>query len=69
MSGSIRLSDSEVDEMRADARSAERRTAFAAARQSAQSDTMDEYIDFLSANMGSVPKRPPRAHKTDDFRL
>jgi hypothetical protein len=55
--------------MQSDARSAERRRAFAAARQSAQSGTLDEYIDFLSENMSSVPKRTPRAHKTHDFRL
>lgn len=69
MSGSRRLSDPEIAEMQADARSAERRRAFAAARQTAQSGTLDEYIDFLSENMASVPQRPPRMHKTHDFRL
>ncbi len=69
MSGSRRLSDREIAEMQSDARSHERGRVFAAARQSTQSGTLDEYIDFLSENMASVPQRPPRIHKTHDFRL
>ena len=69
MSGSVRLSEQEKAEMREDARSAERRAAFRAAREATEAGTLDDYIDFLSANMPSVPPGPPRVHVTKDFRL
>ena len=31
--------------------------------------TLDDYIDFLSANMPFVPPKPPRVHVTKDYRL
>ena len=55
--------------MRLDARSAERRAAFAAARQASQTGSLDDYIDFLSENMPFVPRGPPRVHVTKDYRL
>lgn len=69
MSGSIRLSEEEIAEMRLDARSAERRDAFRAAREATRAGTLDDYIDFLSENMPFVPPKPPRVHVTRDFRL
>ena len=69
MSGSVRLSEQEKAEMLEDARSAERRAAFWAARQATQAGTLDDYIDFLSENMPFVPPKPPRGHVTKDFRL
>jgi hypothetical protein len=69
MSGSAQLSEQEKAEMLEDARSAERRAAFRAARQATQTGTLDDYIDFLSENMPFVPPKPPRVHVTRDFRL
>ena len=69
MSGSVRLSEQEKAEMLEDARSAERRAAFRAAREATEAGTLDDYIDFLSANMPSVPPGPPRVHVTRNFRL
>jgi hypothetical protein len=69
MSGSVRLSEQEKAEMLEDARSAERRAAFRAAREATEAGTLDDYIDFLSANMPFVPPGPPRVHVTRDFRL
>jgi hypothetical protein len=69
MSGSVKLSEQEKAEMLEDARSAERRDAFRAARQATQAGTLDDYIDFLSENMPFVPPKPPRGHVTKDFRL
>jgi hypothetical protein len=69
MSGSVRLSEQEKAEMLEDACSAERRAAFRAAREATEAGTLDDYIDFLSANMPHVPPGPPRVHVTKDFRL
>jgi hypothetical protein len=69
MSGSIRLSEQEKIEMLEDAHSAERRAAFRAAREATLAGSLDDYIDFLSANMPCVPQGPPRVHVTKDFRL
>jgi hypothetical protein len=69
MDGSIKLSAEEIAEMRTDAGSAERRAAFGAARRASESGTLDDYIDFLSQNMASVPPQPPRVHVTKDYRL
>jgi hypothetical protein len=69
MSGSVQLSEQEKAEMLEDARSAERRASFRAARQATQTGTLDDFIDFLSENMPFVPPKPPRGHVTKDFRL
>jgi hypothetical protein len=69
MSGLAGLSEQEIAEMQLDARSPERRAAFAAARQASQTGSLDDYIDFLSANMASVPRGRPRVHITIDYRL
>jgi hypothetical protein len=52
MSGSVRLTEEEKMEMLADARDPDRRAAFAAAQSISHHGTLDEYIDFLSKNMG-----------------
>jgi hypothetical protein len=69
MSGSVILSDDEKREMLIDARNPERRAAFAAARKSSQEGSLDDYIDFLSANITLVPPSSPRKHVTKNFRL
>jgi hypothetical protein len=69
MNGSVRLSEQEKAEMLEDARSAERRAAFRAAREATEAGTLDDYIDFLSANMPHVPPGPPRVHVVKNYRL
>ena len=69
MSGSIILTEDEKREMLLDARSPDRKAAFAAARQLSHEGTLDDYIDFLSENMALVPATPPRRHVTKDYRL
>jgi len=68
MNGSITLSDEEKFEMLRDAGSASRKEAFLKARVSSQSGSLDDYIEFLSNNIASVPVLPVK-HITDDFRL
>ena len=69
MSGSITLTEEEKIEMLLDARSSDRRAAFAAARLLSHEGSLDDYIDFLSENMAFVPPTPPRRHVTKDYRL
>ena len=69
MSGSIILTEDEKREMLLDARSPDRKAAFAAARRLSHEGTLDDYIDFLSENMALVPPSPPRRHVTKDYRL
>jgi hypothetical protein len=69
MSGSIILTEDEKREMLLDARSPDRKAAFAAARRLSHEGTLDDYIDFLSENMAFVPATPPRRHVTKDYRL
>ena len=69
MSGSIILTEDEKREMLLDARSPDRKAAFAAARQLSHEGSLDDYIDFLSENMAFVPLAPPRRHVTKDYRL
>jgi len=52
-----------------DARSPDRKAAFAAARRLSHEGTLDDYIDFLSENMALVPATPPRRHVTKGYRL
>lgn len=68
MNGSRTLSDEEKKEMLADADSISRKEAFLKARASSQSGSLDDYIEFLSKNMTSIPNLPAK-HITDDFRL
>lgn len=63
MSGSVTLSEDERREMLQDACDPCRRSAFAAAQLRSNTGTLDDYIEFLSANMVFVgPSRPkPKA--------
>ena len=51
MNGSVKLSSEEKNEMLTDARNLSRGRVFYAARISTQASSLDDYIDFLSANM------------------
>jgi len=48
----MRLSDQEKREMREDAQDVSRRQVFRAALMKSQEGSLDEYINFLSANLG-----------------
>jgi len=69
MSGSMRLTEEEKMEMLADARDSARGAAFAAAQRISHHGTLDDYIDFLSENMGIVGISAPRIMKTAGYRL
>ena len=68
MSGSTRLSEREKQEMLLDAKNGNRAKAFHLARMSSQKGSLDDYIDFLSENMGSISLVPTK-RKTDHFKL
>lgn len=63
------LTEEEKREMLLDARDPARAAAFAAAQRASQAGTLDDYIEFLSANMGMAGSAAPRIPLTDDFRL
>jgi len=54
MSGFAVLSEEEKREMLQDAKDLERGKAFLAARMNSQQGSIDDYIEFLSQNMGLV---------------
>jgi len=60
MNGSIRLHDDEKQEMMEDAKDKNRGKVFNAARRLSQQGSLDDYIDFLSENMGVVRFVPSR---------
>jgi len=68
MSGSIKLSEQEKQEMALDAKDGNRAKAFRSARMLRQKGNLDDYIDFLSENMGAIPVVPTK-RKTDHFKL
>ena len=68
MSGSIKLSDDEKQEMIEDAKDLNRGKLFNVARLLNQRGSLDDYIDFLSENMGLVPFTPSR-RITKNFKL
>ena len=68
MSGSMRLSDQEKREMREDAQDVSRREVFRAALMKSQEGSLDEYIHFLSANLGLFEFTPSR-RSTANFKL
>lgn len=69
MSDSEILTEEEKQEMLADAHNPGRCAAFAAARRLSQEGTLDDTIDFLSANMKLADAAAPRRTVSDDFRL
>jgi hypothetical protein len=69
MSGCVTLTEEEKQEMLLDARCPHRRAAFAAAQRASHAGTLDDYIEFLSENMGMAAAAAPRITVTDDFRL
>ena len=58
MSGSEILSKEEKREMLQDAKDVQRGKVFMAARTKSQKGTLDEYIEFLSDNMGLIEFKP-----------
>ena len=68
MSGSMKLSEEEKQEMVQDAKNGNRAKVFRLARMLSQKGSLDDYIDFLSENMGMVPFVPTKK-KTDHFKL
>ena len=68
MSGSMKLSEEEIQEMVQDAKDGNRAKAFRSARRLSQKGSLDDYIDFLSENMGSIPFVPTK-RKTEHFKL
>jgi hypothetical protein len=68
MNGSKIVSEEEKQEMLRDAADCRRGQAFMAARRKSQEGGLDDYIDFLSENIGIMESRPTRK-KTDNYRL
>lgn len=68
MSGSIKLSEEEKQEMIQDAKNGKRGKVFHSSRVLSQKGNLDDYIDFLSENMDSIPFIPTK-RKTEHFKL
>jgi hypothetical protein len=68
MSGSGKISDDEKKEMIEDSKNTDRGKVFNAARILCQKGSIDDYIDFLSENMGSIKHHPTRKI-TKSFKL
>lgn len=68
MNGSPILSDEEKQEMIEDGKDVLRGKAFNAAKMLSQKGSLDDYIDFLSENMGLVAWEPSK-RKTENFKL
>ena len=68
MSGSIKLSEEERQEMIQDAKNVKSGKVFHSERILSQKGSLDDYIDFLSENMDSVPFVPTK-RKTEHFKL
>ncbi len=68
MSGSKKLTDEEKNEMLEDGKDNMRGMIFRKARMRTQEGNLDDYIDFLSQNMGLVELLPTK-RATDNFKL
>ena len=68
MNGSIKLTDEERLEMIEDATNVSRSKTFQAARMTAETGSLDDYIDFLSQNIEWV-KVIPTKRITTNFKL
>ncbi len=68
MSGSKKLTDEEKNEMFEDGKDNIRGMIFQKARMRTQQGDLDDYINFLSQNMGLVELLPTK-RATDNFKL
>ena len=68
MSGSKKLTDEEKNEMLEDGKDNTRGMIFQKARMRTQEGNLDDYIDFLSQNMGLIELLPTKKI-TDNFKL
>ena len=68
MAASMKLSPSEKNEMRMDAKDLKRRDVFRMARESSQRGALDDYIDFLSENM-PLFRFSPSIRITSNYKL
>ncbi len=68
MSGSKKLTDEEKNEMLADGKYTFRGVIFQKARTRTQQGDLDDYINFLSQNLGLVELHPTK-QITDNFKL
>ncbi len=68
MGGSTKLSNEEKNEMLADGKDTFRGMIFQKARMRTQQGDLDDYINFLSQNMGFIELLPTK-RATDNFKL
>lgn len=69
MSGCVTLTEEEKQEMLLDACDPKRRAAFAAAQRASRRGTRDDYIEFLSENMGICRHIAAQNHGNEPFQV